>query len=54
MKNSKLREKKVTDQSDTGMVHSKDLIQSLTPKPIFFAPNHFCGLSNISSYYARG
>lgn len=35
----RLKEVKVTNQSDSGMVHSKDLIQSPTPKPTFFSPN---------------
>lgn len=35
----KLRLKEITNQVDIGMVHSKDLIQSPTPKPTFFSPN---------------
>lgn len=43
----KLKEIKVTKQADVGMMHSKDLIQSLTPKPTCFlftkskSGNHF-------------
>lgn len=40
IKKLKLREIKITNQSDAGMVHSKDLIQKSTPRPTFFPPNH--------------